>query len=171
MKLIYTRNVFCQTANKTVSNTVTETSLIGTGVGSLVIPADALIVGNTIRVQLRGFLSTTGSPNIDFNFKFGSTSVVTMGPSAAGTNVDNKEFSLWYTFTIRGIGTSGSIIGQSQVLIFSTHGTRNTYDIEMTSPVTINTTIDQTIDVTCTWGTADVGDTITSTNCLVEILN
>jgi hypothetical protein len=42
--------LFAATADKTVANTTTETSLVGTGVGTLTLPANCLTAGRSVRV-------------------------------------------------------------------------------------------------------------------------
>jgi hypothetical protein len=65
----------------------------------------------------------------------------------------------------RTTGASGTVVADGivggQVVTFSTAGT----------PVTINTTAAQVIDVTGTWGTASATDTISSYTATVEVLN
>ena len=50
--------IYRQTADKTVANTTTETSIIGTGVGTLPLPANFLIPGRTLRLTFEGVYST-----------------------------------------------------------------------------------------------------------------
>lgn len=65
--------IFSQTATRTITNTTTETSQFSTGVGTLTLPANFFKVGKTIRLMLRGYISTTGTPNATIRIKLGST--------------------------------------------------------------------------------------------------
>ena len=47
-------NMFVQTATKTITNTVTETSILGTGVGTDIFPADFFVSGKMVRITLAG---------------------------------------------------------------------------------------------------------------------
>src|SRR5207247_672231 len=61
--------LFTGTQTVTVANTVTETSLMPTGQGSLTLPAAYLTAGKTVRFRCKGFWSTkaVGPGNITFN--------------------------------------------------------------------------------------------------------
>jgi hypothetical protein len=50
--------LFSSTATVTVAATTVETSIIGSGSGSLTLPANYLTAGKTIRFSLRGLYST-----------------------------------------------------------------------------------------------------------------
>lgn len=78
------QNLFAQTTNQTVANTVTETTLIDGGVGTLALPANFFKVGKSIRFELLGYHSSTANPNITIKVKLGSTVVLTTGAVTSG---------------------------------------------------------------------------------------
>lgn len=52
------QTLFTSTATQTVASTVTETTILGTGSGSLTIAANYLTVGKLLRLYIRGLYST-----------------------------------------------------------------------------------------------------------------
>ena len=72
--------LFAQTADSTnVTNTTTETSIVGTGVGSLTVPANAFAVGDSYHCKIGGVLSAQNGDDITINIKSGSTVLATTG--------------------------------------------------------------------------------------------
>jgi hypothetical protein len=84
--------VFSGTADKTVANTTTETSLIPTGVGSVTLPANAFSAGKILKIYLCGRYSTKGTPagNITVILKLGSTTIVTTGTHSLDAGETNQ---------------------------------------------------------------------------------
>ena len=160
--------IFTQTASTTVVNTVTETSLIGTGVGTLTLPANFLVLGKTIRITSKGFHSSTGSTPIRIRVKLGSTTVLDTG-SHSSHNDTNALYEIEAIITCRTTGASGTVF--SQGVYEEVGSTLDRVPMSNTTTTTINTTTSQVITITVEWGTADSGNTITSTNTIVEILN
>jgi hypothetical protein len=161
---------FLQTASVTVGNTIVETTLAGTGVGTLVIAAGRLAVGSTVRLKARGYITDTGTPTLQLRAK--------LGPS--GTFVDLGAFNLptitgthGWTFdgevTVRTNGAGGTAIAQGTLTIGGATPVTLTSSAN-TSAQAINTTIPQTLDLTAQWGTADPANTLTSTNVTMELV-
>lgn len=157
--------LFTQTQSVTVANTVTETTLIGTGVGSLVIPANTLQVGMTVKGWALGFHSAVANPNIQVRVYFGSTVVLDTGIVTSG----NSTNAIWEArgfVTVRSIGVSGTVAAQG--FYMEGQGGPNLFGMVNTSTVTIDTTASQTINMTVQWGTASASNTITCTNHIIE---
>jgi len=150
---------FVQTASKTVANTVTETTLIGTGVGSLTIPAKSFQIGATFAGVALGPHSASGNPTIRLRVYLNSTVILDTGTVSSGnSSAATWEFRGWLTCV--GVGSSGSI--NAQGFYMESAGGTNLFGMVNNAPVTIDTTIDQTINFTVQWGTASSGNTITS---------
>ena len=165
-----TQVTFTQTANQTVGNTTTETTMFGSGVGSLSIPANTLIVGRTYRIKLKGYASGTNGDTSTLKVKLGSVELV----SSVGTwqTLTDIGFTLEFDFTCRTTGTTGTVAGNGYSLVsggqgFSTVSMRAL----LAGTDTIDTTIDNLIDLTYQWSSTKVGNTITITNASVEVLN
>lgn len=73
--------IYTQTAAKSISNTTNETSLIGTGVGTLTLPANFWVSGKTVRQRTFGYVSQASSTGTyTIRIKLGSTTVAEVGP-------------------------------------------------------------------------------------------
>lgn len=156
--------LFTATADKTVANTTTQTTLYGTGVGSLTLPANFLTVGRSLRVKLVGYVEDTLSPTMQVRLKLGSSVVADSGATTI-TGSGTRIFQCEGTLTCRSTGASGTVIGQIWWLsedAFS-DGWSTT-----SATTTIDTTATQALDVTLEWGTANAANTCTITNATVE---
>lgn len=160
--------IFSATADKTVANTVTETTLFGAGVGSLTIPASTFVPGNTLRIKMRGYIAGTASPTVRLRAKINSITIVdttALGSLIGATN----GFIIDCLLTCRTIGPTGTFIGQIFAMVTSA-----TYFVQTTTNAT--TTIDtsttgQPVDLTFQWGAASASNTVTITNATVELTN
>ena len=155
---------FIQTASATVANTVTETALTSTGVGTLTIPAYGPIIGKTYKFKAFGYHSSTAAPNLTMKVKLGSTVILTTGTHAVH-NPTNGQWELDGMFTFRTLGSSGTIFSQGRF-----YDATDFVPIVNTATTTISTIVDQAISITATWGTANAGNTITLTNLTIEEL-
>lgn len=155
--------IFTSTADATVANTTTETSVVGTGVGSLTLPANYFAVGTELVVWTSGYFSSAVADTLNIKIKAGSTVLGATGAFTPSTQT-NAVFRLHTIITARTIGVSGTLDVNT---ILETTGAAlapNVAKILNTSAVTVDTTATQAINVTATWGTAAVADTITGTN-------
>ncbi|MBA2708831.1 MAG: hypothetical protein H0U59_13585 [Gemmatimonadaceae bacterium] len=148
----------------TVANTTTPTTLAPTGFfGSSTIPANYFTFGKTVRVNVVGSLSTTGTPTLDINVKIGGVSAAS-GAITLGTLTD-QGFCVSFVFTCNATGAGGSaysggiwITGsESRKLVRST--------------VNLDTTVTNLVEAIATWGTASALNTITSRSVTLEPLN
>lgn len=162
--------IFTQTATATVANTVTETTLFGTGSWSRVLPANFMSVYKTIRVRLLGLWSYNTTPGgaLTLRVKFGSTTAQTVSWTPSGIFTD-AGWELEAILTCRASGVSGTVYGQT---LFESAGTGSTRQMSAaTSTVTVDWTASQTIDVTAQWANADSALEIEATNAIIEVLN
>ena len=156
---------FVQTATQTIANTVAESSLLGIGVGSLTIPSNTLKEGSVIKLDFWGEHSATNSPNITVNFKLNGVTMGTTGQYA--TDDDTLDlFRIEVSLVCYSAGVSGSFWVQGWII---EGGGGSYHPIVTNSPVTIDTAIPQTVDLTFQWDVADPLNSITSTNVTVEI--
>lgn len=155
-----TGTLYLQTASKTVADTVTQTTLLTTGVGNLTLPANFFQVGRTLDFEMWGYHSSTANPDITIRLKLNSTNVITItGTSGNGTN---DTFKIRALLTCRTTGVTGTILGQGSYEELHNSGIKQGSDTTVAS--TIDTTIEQTVDVTVQWSAASPSNTITATN-------
>jgi hypothetical protein len=157
--------IFSQTASVTVANSVAETTLFGTGVGSLVIAANTMQVGSSFSGTAIGPHSATGSPTIRLRVYLNSTVILDTGIVTSG-NSTNATWEFRGLVTCRTTGATGTIMAQGFYL--ESAGGPNLFGMVNSAPITIDTTINQTINFTVQWGTASVNNTITATNVNIQ---
>ena len=160
--------LFSQTATKTVANTVTETTLDSTGVGSKTIPAGFLIPGRTFTGIMSGIHSSTGNTTIRIRVKFAGTTVLDTGAVTSG-NSTNTFWEVRGTFTCYTAGATGTAWAQG--FYTESGGGQNSFPMTNTSATTIDTTASGAFSITVQWGTADPGNTMTCTNFYMQALN
>jgi len=165
--------IYAQIANKILSNSDIETSMFNdTGArGSRTIPANTLKVGDIIKIKSYGILGDTGTPTATLKFKMNAvellSSIITL------TNLgQNIYYDLEGYFTIREIGATGKIAGAAKTFFKDiTVASAGLFRVlQGATDITIDTTIDQIIDVTYKWGTASISNNVTSRNFTIEIL-
>jgi hypothetical protein len=168
------RTLFTQTASTTVTNTTTETTILGTGIGTKTIKNNDLIIGRTIRVYVAGVYSTPISgAAATIKIKIGTTVVAQVTTTALLSSASGLRFEGWVDITVRTTGSSGTVMVSGGVnYTTGLSGQIATDSLNNGgSTTTVNTTADRAIDITVTWDTADSGKIVTSTNSSIELLN
>ncbi len=157
--------LFSQTADSIpVSGTTSEGSIIGTGVGTLSVPANGFSVGDSFNVAVMGHLSSKNNDTLTFRIKTDSVVLGTIGPITMSQST-NKHFDLQLYFTIRSIGgtgvasiMSGGQFNNSKDASFTFEGA----DYTNINNTTFDTTISNTLDITAQWSSSDVQNSIYS---------
>ena len=157
--------IFTQTQTVTVANTVTETSLVGTGVGSVTLPANFFTTGKTINLHLWGIHSTVSNANLTVNLKLSGVTVATTG-TVTGGNGTNSIFEMQAIITCRSTGAMGTVFVQGFYDEYNLNGAKA--GLPNTTTNTVDTTGTIAVDVTFTWGTASPSDTISATNFTIS---
>jgi hypothetical protein len=162
--LVY--GLYAQTANSTtVTNTTAETTIIGTGVGSLSVPANGFSVGDSFRAIFGGVINAGNNQTIRIRMRTGAVLLLDSGLQNLGSAVTNDVWSLNVDFTIRQIGAAGVA---SIVSLGGFHYTKTNnasvqgFGFNVVNSTTFNTTISNTLDVTVEWGAASTGNNIYS---------
>ena len=163
---------FAQTADTTIANTVTETTIFGTGAGTLTFPANFWVIGRTIRVEIRGDFADTGTPTSRIRVKAGATTLIDSTALTITALSGTEEWDISAIITCRTTGASGSLEAMLDFYYETTGGSSpiNAFVIAGTT-TTFDTTASGALDVTWEWGTASVSNTITSRIAYVEVLN
>lgn len=158
--------LYAQTSNSTIiTNTTTESSLIGTGVGTLSVPANGFAVGDSFRAVFGGVMNANNNQTIRIKLKTGSVILLDSGIQNLGSAVTDDVWSLNVDFTIRQIGAATVA---SVVSLGSFHYTKTNnasvqgFGFNVVNNTTFSTTIGNTLDVTLEWGSASTGNNIYS---------
>lgn len=167
--------LFSSTATQTVAATVAETTIVGSGSGSLTLPANYLTVGRMIRFSIRGLYSTPtlSLGNIAIKIKLGGTTLATGTANALAATATNIGFVGEVLITCRTTGASGTVIIMGG-LVYGVGGNLAPLALDInngTSTTTLDTTGTLTFDCTVTWSNNTAGNSVSSLNCLLESLN
>lgn len=163
--------MFTATADATAGNSVSELTIVGTGVGTKTLDAGLLRAGRTLRFTVQGFITNTATPTLNIKIKAGSTILASTGAQTTTTITGTRAFIATATATCRTVGATGTMYTQG-TFSYDTNVTGFAMeDMVSSATVTLDTTASQALDVTATWGTANVSNTMTGTNVMIEIVN
>ena len=155
--------LYAQTVQSATVTGTTETSVIGTGVGSLSIPANAFRVGDSFHGKIGGVISDTANgDDITVRIKAGGTVLATTGAFTLDTTAATGEgWEMELDFTIATLGVTGSICTNGNFAYTKTNDKKvSGYVFQDVQP--INTTVSNTLDITVEW--AQTGTNIYSAN-------
>lgn len=139
--------IFVATADKATSGTA-AISMLGTGVGSLTLPANFFTVGKTLKIYMTGTLTTAAAPGtVTLIAKLGSVTICTSAATTPTVSLTNVQWTLEVSMTCRTTGASGTVVGTGRL----TYGTTMaTIAMPATAAVTVNTTTSNAVAVTST---------------------
>jgi len=160
---------FAQTADGSLIDTSTERSIIGSGVGSLLMPANTSRVGDSYHAKIGGVINATGGGNrseIIIRVKSGATLLSTSGVFDLET-ATNEGWECEFDFTIRTIGATGTINTNGN-FIYTKDGARQVHGFMFQDSEVINTTVDNTLDVTVEFNVLNTGDSIQAKNFVLR---
>ncbi len=162
-------SIFNGTADVTLANSGAETSIVPTGAGSVQIPAAYPLVGKRIRVRARGFLSTISSPGtIEAKLYHGTVVVLDTGTPTPPGSLVNALWKFEGDYVFRTIGATGTVHGQG---VFDIVGQAVLPMLNTAVVPGIDTTANKNVGFKFQWGTANAGNTITTTDFAIEVLN
>ena len=160
--------LFAQTTDGgPVTGTTVETSIIGTGVGTLTVPANGFKIGDSFICALDGIISCVGTATLHIHVKtlagviLADTGIIAMDTATA------KTWLLTLYFTIRNIGgaTVASISSGGLFSYIKNSGTNfEGYTLSTINTTTFDTTINNTLVITAQWNTTNAGNSIFSRN-------
>jgi len=147
-----------QTASVTVNTTAAETTLL-TGIGDF--GANFFTAGKTLNIFASGRITNTGTPTIRIRFYLDAvahidTTAVTMG-TISGTGL--WIFQGWVT--CRSTGAGGTAAAQGIFNYWASTSSQRTASSPMTPTSAIDTTVALTPNLTVTWGTSSLSNSIT----------
>jgi len=156
--IYYNPGLYAQTSpGPIVTNTIVPTSIIGSGVGELGVPANNFQVGDSYHAKLGGIVSAANNNALTIIIKSDGTVLATSGLIPLSTST-NQAWEMEIDFTLTSIGATGSVITNGNFIYNRNSGTyegRAFNDIEI-----INTTTPQTIDIEIQWDQASAADSI-----------
>jgi len=164
--------IFTQTADKVIEDTTTATTMFGTGVGTLTIPADFWTLGKTIKIKIYGNIEDNSTPTARIKGTLSGTPLVDSGAITLKGLSSVEEWQCEMIMTCRTIGSSGKI---QTVINWEYETTTGSSPIERlnipSTLTTIDTTLSDTIDITFQWGTKSISNILTSKISTIKVLN
>ena len=158
--------LYAQTADSVdVTNTTTETTLVGSGVGTLTVGANQFAVGDSFRADLAGVMGAQNNETLRIRIKAGSIVLADSGFQNLGSAISADVWSLSINFTIRAVGAAGvaSVVSLGTFNFTKTNnGTVEGFSFNTLNNTTFDTTISNTLDVTVQWGATNIANTIYS---------
>ena len=162
-----TARQFSQTNTVTVNTTTAETTILGTGVGTLTLAANQLVAGSAIKITVSGY-GQRSSGNLTARIRLGGTLIIataTAGPAFSA----NHMFKIEAMLTCITTGASGTVFGQGSLLVGGTTVLAAQLQMVSTAAVTVDTTGTLAIDATIQWSSSSGTNTVTTTNALIEV--
>ena len=160
--------LFAQTTDGgPVTATTTETTIIGSGVGTLAVPANGFQRGDSFQASLDGIISCVGTATIHVRVKTLTGVLLADTGIIALDAATSKSWLLTLYFTIRTLGGAGtaSISSGGLFSYIKNSGTNfEGYVLTNINSTTFDTTINNTLDVTIEWNTNNGGNSILSRN-------
>lgn len=163
--------LYAQTALGTlITNTTTETSLVGAGVGTLFVPANAFSVGNSFIAKMCGNLSCAGNETIHIRVKSNGITIADAGVFSMKITTD-KYFELTIDFTVTKIGAAGVaelFVNGQYSYNHNAAGEIAGNNFALISNTTFDTTVSNTLTITAEWGLAKTANKIQSQNFVLN---
>jgi hypothetical protein len=163
--------LYAQTALGTlITNTITETSLVGTGVGTLSVPANAFKVGDSFTAKMCGSLSCENAETLHIRVKSNGVTIIDAGVFSLSL-ATNKYFELILDFTITKLGGIGvaELFANGQ---FSYNKNANSnidgINFALIDNTTFSTIVANNLTITAEWGLAKVDNKIQSQNFVLN---
>ena len=161
------KGLYAQTA---LSNSVVfasgEASLIGAGVGTLIVPANAFKVGDSFTAKMCGQLTSANNQIIHFRVRSNGVIIIDALEYTLSTST-GKFFDLVLDFTVAKIGGAGTAqLFANGVFTYNKNASNAIEGVNfgLVSSTLFNTTVSNTLDITAQWVTNNAGDTIRSQN-------
>jgi len=159
--------LYAQTALGTlITNTTVETSLVGAGVGTLLVPPNTFQVGYSFTARLCGYLSCANNETIHIRVRSDGNIIADAGVFAMKITT-NKFFELNLDFTITKIGAAGvaELFTNGQYSYnHDTQGEIAANNFALVTNTVFDTTIFNALSITAQWGAASASNKIQSQN-------
>jgi len=160
--------LFTQTANSTtIVNTNSELSLIGTGLGSLSVPAYGFNIGDSFRASLMGHISCLGSATLRILVKAWNGFSYSILGDTGEIDLDavtDQHWNLDVDFTIRALGGAedASIVSGGSFYYNKTNGNIDLRNFVAENNTTFDTESDNEIVITAQFNNASASNSIYS---------
>lgn len=166
-----TYGLYTQTSSSTPASGINQNSIVGTGVGTLTVPANSFQIGDSFTCALDGLLSCLGSATLHIHVETLAGVVLADTGIIAMETTTSKAWLLTLYFTIRTVGGVGvaSISSGGLFSYIKNAGTNfEGFVLSNINTTTFNTTIDNTLVITAQWNTNSASNTMQSFNFILQ---
>lgn len=167
----YTYGLYAQTATSIpIANTIVESSLVGTGVGTLTVPANTFKVGDSFIAKMCGNISCANLETIHIRVKSNGNVIADAGIFTLNITT-NKYFELILDFTVTKIGG----LGVAELFVngqFSYNKNANSNidgnNFALIDNTAFSTIVPNNLSITAQWGLAKPQNSIQSQNFVLN---
>lgn len=166
-------HLFSGSAAKYAANTVTETGLIGLGTGSSVIPANYFKeAGAPLHLMLMGGWSKGANTTLTLRVTFTQSGVTTTHHQKIFSNARlggtvGGHWEIRAMCNVYAVGATGTMMMHAMLQLLENDSAEILGTHTETPSFTFDTTLPFEMDATAEWGTADVLNTIHSSNVMI----
>ena len=155
MAVQLTHGLYAQTVVSATIIGTTETSIVGSGVGGLTVPANAFKVGDSYHAKIGGLIGdTSNGDDITIFIKAGSTVLASTGlftlDSTQTIASGGEGWECELDFTIAAIGATGSMCTNGNFAYTKT-GDKKVSGTVFQDVQAIDTTVSNTLDISVLW--------------------
>lgn len=161
------KGLYAQTAlGSNITSSSGEASLIGAGVGSLIVPANAFKVGDSFTAKMCGQLSCGNNQILHIRVRSNGVIIIDALQHTLSTTT-SKYFDLILDFTVTKLGAAG--VGELFANGVFTYNRNSSNAIEgvnfgLIDSTLFSTTVSNTLSITAEWVTSNEANTIRSQN-------
>lgn len=163
--------LYSQTSLGTIiTDTIVETSLIGSGVGTLSVPANGFNVGDSFTVKMCGNLSCANNETIHIRVKSNGIIIADVGVFEMKL-ATNKYFELLLDLTVTKLGGPGVgelFVNGQYSYNQNVSGLLSGNNFALISNTTFDTTVINALTITAQWGLAKPANSIQSQNFILQ---
>lgn len=161
-----------QPASNVATNSITGTaanSIFPGIVGSKIIPAGWLQPGGEVRLTLAGTITTALTPSATFNVVVAGTTIISGSSTSLVGSITAAPFTIVARIQCLTSGSSGTAVvsGYVDYPASLTLATARA-GLNQITPFTVNTSIDNSVDLTCSWNAT--GHTLNIITATMELL-
>lgn len=163
---------FAQVQSITNTNSTVETSMIGAGQGTLTIPSNTFPIGGSYTIFCGGSISCLNNSVLDIKVYggLGGLTLLESIPTMTIGTTTSKWWGLNIYLTVRAIGPAGvASISARAVYNQNVDAGNNLFgnSFHTINNTTFDTTLDNTLRITATWGSASPSNSITMAQCVL----
>lgn len=164
------------TANTSVpvGNTFTNTAAENIFASNATIPANECKTGKVYRVTASGTYGTQGltAPSLTIRLKFGTTDIIATPANATSAGATSRQWTLNAAIICQTApSATATVEGNGSITRYTSAVAGVSWEFDSTAPVTVDTTVAQTVQLSAQFGTANAANTITLRQFIMEELS